>query len=128
MKSGFKEVIDKILGRYGLKTRDCVGTVWADGDWSWTILKALGYEIEKGISNPDYDYVIISKGKSNLENILTALTKIKTGCIIVYRVDHAPKLAHIMLGLNRLSSGLETSFYRYDEGKTLAVTLKGDLK
>lgn len=122
MKNGFKETVDKILRKYGLKTRDCVGTVWADGDWSWLVLNAMGYRVEKGIKNPDYDYVILSKGKSTLKNLLEALHKTKLGCIIIFRVENMVSDAYLLAKAFNL--GLH--FYEYeDHKKALGVLFKG---
>jgi hypothetical protein len=123
MKRGFKEVVDKILRSYGLKTTsDCIGAVWADGDWSWLTLNAMGYRVEKGISNPPYDYVILSKGKSTLPNILEALTKIKTGTIIIFRADGELKTIKTW---NALSHLFGLSLYEYRDDRILGVIFKG---
>ncbi len=122
MKNGFKEVVDKILRNYGLKTTsDCIGAVWADGDWSWNVLNAMGYRVERGISNPPYDYVILSKGKSTIQNILKALTIVKTGCIIIFRGDSVPESS-----VRYLSQFLKTSlcYYEYGDGRFLGVIFK----
>lgn len=125
MKNGFSEVVDKILRRYGLKTRDCVGTYWGEGEENWTNLLAMGYRIEKGIINPDYDYVIISKEKTNPTNLVLALTRTKLGCIIIFRGD--------VIGIGELTrlakaTGSTLSFYSYGlekDGKFLGVLFKG---
>jgi protein-arginine kinase len=124
MKRGFKETVDKILRSYGLlTTSDCIGAVWADGDWSWLTLNAMGYRVEKGISNPPYDYVIMSKGKSTLPNILQALTKIKTGTIIIFRAENLE-----LMDLENLAklTGSSFSCYEYENyKKILGVIFKG---
>lgn len=122
MKRGFKEVVDKILRSYGLLTSDCIGTVWADGDWSWLALSAMGYRVEKGINNPTYDYVIMSKGKSTLTNILEALTKIKIGTIIIFRADGELKTIKTW---NALSNLFGLHIYEYGDNKILGVIFKG---
>lgn len=122
MKNGFKETVDKILRRYGLRTSDCIGTVWADGDISFRILNAMGYRVEKGINNPDYDYVILSKGKSTLKNVLLALTLVKVGCIIIFRADGELKTITCW---NLLSKLFGLHIYEYDNGKILGVIFKG---
>lgn len=111
MKNGFSTTIDKILRRYGLKTRGCIGTVWSGGSKTWLKLLELGYMVERGITKPDYDYIILSKEKSTLDNLLLALTRVKTGCIIVFRADGIP--------INKLHSLAKTtgsvlSFYFYN--------------
>jgi hypothetical protein len=73
----------------------------------------MGYRVEKGIINPDYDYVILSKKKSTTDNILLALTRTKVGCIIIFRADG--------IGIDKLvgieqSTGAKLSFYEYDNG------------
>lgn len=123
MKRGFRETVDKILRSYGLKTTsDCIGAVWADGDWSWLTLNAMGYRVEKGISNPPYDYVILSKGKSTLHNVIEALTKIKLGTIIIFRADGEMQDVKTWNILSDLF-GLHT--YEYGDGKILGVIFKG---
>jgi hypothetical protein len=87
MKNGFKEVVDKILRKYGLRTDGCVGTVWSAGNLIRASLSSMGYRVEDGIDNPDYDYIILSRKKSTVENILTALTKVKVGCIIIFSAE-----------------------------------------
>lgn len=121
MKSGFKVTVDKILRSYGLKTSDCIGTVWADGDINWRLLNAMGYRVEQGINNPDYDYIILSKNKSTLKNILLALTLIKVGCIIIFRADGELKSLSTWNTLSRL---LGLWIYEYDNGKILGVIFK----
>jgi hypothetical protein len=125
MKNGFSEVVDKILRRYGLKTRDCVGTYWGDGEENWTNLLAMGYRIEKGIINPDYDYVIISKEKTNPMNLILALTRTKLGCIILFRADVIP--IGDLLRIAK-STGSVLSHYTYglqEDRKLLGVLFKG---
>jgi hypothetical protein len=124
MKNGFSETVDKVLRRYGLKTSDCVGTYWGKGESNWTNLLAMGYRIEKGIINPEYDYVIISKENSTISNLLLALTRTKLGCIILFRADN------FNLRLERVakSTGSVLSFYSYGlekDRKLLGVLFKG---
>lgn len=125
MKRGFKQTMDLILRGYGLRTDGLIGTILSDGDYSWLALNAMGYRVEKGISNPTYDYIVMSKEKSTLTNVLECLTKIKEGCIIVYRVDGKLELSRVMYDLNKTSDGLSTSFFGYGDDKILAVTFKG---
>lgn len=125
MNRGFKDTVDFILRKYGLKTRDCVGTVWSDGDWSWLTLNAMGYRVEKGITNPDYDYVILSKGKSTVQNVFKALTVVKTGCIIIFRADGNEELVKLITTLYNLRVGLTFSYWLYSDNKVLGVLFKG---
>lgn len=122
MNNGYSETVDKILRKYGLLTRDCVGTMWSNGTKNWKSIKALGYRIERGIDNPDYDYVIISKEYSTLENILRALTITKVGCIIVFRADNREvKTINTWDIFTKLGK-----FYLYEyNNKILGVIFKG---
>lgn len=121
MKNGFKEVVDKILRSYGLlTTSDCIGAVWANGDWSWLTLSSMGYRVERGISNPPYDYVIMSKGKSTLPNILEALTKIKTGTIIIFRADSQDIVDST--ALLQQFRGVSVKFYPYNSPSDAKVS------
>jgi len=125
MKNGFSETVDKILRRYGLKTDGCVGTYWGGRESNWTNLLAMGYRIEKGIINPEYDYVIISKEKSTPMNLTLALTRTKLGCIIIFRADMVP-----IADLLRLAkaTGSTLSHYTYgleEDRKLLGVLFKG---
>lgn len=125
MKSGFSGTVDTILRKYGLRTDGCVGTYWGGREENWTNLLALGYRIEKGIINPEYDYVIISKDKSVLTNLMLALTRTKVGCIIIFRADELP-----FTELDRLAklTGSVLSFFSYGketERKLLGVLFKG---
>lgn len=125
MKNGFSETVDKILRRYGLRTDGCVGTYWGGGETNWTNLLALGYRIEKGIINPEYDYVIISKEKSVPNNILLALTRTKLGCIILFRGDG---LGIVELTRIAKTTGSVLSFYSYGlerDKKLIGVLFKG---
>jgi hypothetical protein len=125
MKNGFSETVDKVLRRYGLRTDGCVGTYWGGGEENWTNLLAMGYRIEKGIINPEYDYVIISKEKSTPINLVLALTRTKLGCIILFRADG--------MGIGDLTriaktTGSVLSFYSYGlekDKKLLGVLFKG---
>lgn len=125
MKNGFRDTVDKILRKYGMKTIGTIGTVWSSGDYSWLVLNAMGYRVERGIDKPDYDYIILSQKKSTLENILKALTLIKLGCIIVFRADGNRQLIEFLKMMNKINGHLETSFYGYGEDKVLGVILKG---
>ena len=125
MKNGFKEVVDKILRSYGLKTTsDCIGAVWSEGNFMYAVLRTMGYRVEDGINNPPYDYVIMSSKKSTLPNILEALTKIKTGTIIIFRVTSV-ELSNVLMDMNKLKCGLKASFWGYGGDKILGVIFKG---
>jgi hypothetical protein len=125
MKNGFNDTVDRVLRRYGLLTRDCVGTILSNRDATWRALRHKGYRIEKGVNNPDYDYIILSKEFSTVSNILEALTKIKVGCIIIFNGN--------VIGTGKLTSlakatGTVLSFYSYgkeSEKKFLGVLFKG---
>jgi hypothetical protein len=125
MKNGFSETVDRVLRKYGLKTGGCVGTYWGGREENWTNLLAIGYRIERGIINPEYDYVIISKEKSTPMNLILALTRTKVGCIILFRGDV------VGIGdLTRIAKSTRSvlSFYSYGlekDKKYLGVLFKG---
>lgn len=123
MKNGFKSTVDKVLRKYGLLTRDCIGAVWSDSELSLVALRQMGYRVEMGINKPDYDYILISKNNSTLGNILKALTLVKVGCIIMFRAD-SPELKTIKTW-NTLSDLFGLHVYEYGEGKILGVIFKG---
>lgn len=87
MKNGYNK-IDKALRKYSMKTSGALGTVWSSG---WAIdnyLTSKGYKVEDNIVNPTYDYIVIGKSKSTLENVLKALTRLNSGGILICIVDH----------------------------------------
>ncbi len=122
--SGYKGTLDKVLKKFGMTNRDALGTVWSEGTFTWDILNSMGYNVEKGINKPTYDFVVIAK-KASLADVLEALTKINIGGIIVFKLDALPiQVGRILASLNRLNGGIEFEFYDYTNG-VLGVLLLG---
>lgn len=116
--NGYRGTLETILSRNGMRTRDAIGTVWAVGDTMWKIITTMGFRVEQGISNPTYDYIIISQKKSTLENVLWALTKLNVGGIIVFRHYANTRLEEILEGF-----GYNMKVYQYNKG-LLGVIVK----
>jgi hypothetical protein len=121
MKSGFRETLDKILRQFGMLTSSVHGTVWAVGDSMWKILTAMGFKVENGIKEPNYDYIILSEKMSDAERILISLTKVDYGCIIIFRAD---KLQNISLWNSFKLLG-DFYVFEYNPNKLLGVIVKG---
>jgi len=86
MKNGFNK-IEAVLRRYGMRTGDAIGTVWSSGNAISSYLTKRGYTVEDGTSHPTYDYIVLGRSKSNLENVLKSLTKLNSNGILVCIVE-----------------------------------------
>ena len=120
MKSGFRDTLDFILKKFGMTNRDAIGTVWSVGESMWLIIQAMGYRVERGISHPTYDYIIISEKKSILPNVLDCLTKLNSGGILVFRLIDELKTIKVMNALP-IVTGHKLFVYEYGENKLLGV-------
>lgn len=124
MKSGFSKTLDRILRQFGMRTGGVIGTNLGAPITMNMFARKFGYRIESGLSTPNYDFVYLSLGETNLSNIMYALTKIDYGCIIVFRMNKELMTTRTM---DAIQKALHSKLYLYefDDNKFFGVLLKG---
>ena len=86
MKNGFRK-LEEILRKHNLRTSGAIGTVLSNGRNIESFLDRIGYNIERGLENPTYDYIVMGESQVSLSNIKLALSRLNSNGILIARAD-----------------------------------------